>query len=995
MLRKLSIFLSLMILMAALLAIQAAAAPSEQPVVDDVAIENELTGTPDTVTVVNVNATDIIRVYSAISGGVPIGVTQATGPSAMVYVNQLGKGTGIVYVTITSTSLTESGRTAVPFIAEPKTVVVPGEILIHNSVGGSLDTVTVQHLVNGDIVRIYPNSVSTVTLGTAVSPGDDATVTAYVNQLGIAKGTVYVTVQSTDALESDRVPIEYETETSGGFVYVDKIEEVIKVQNRHYEESGGVQVDGTEDLVTVLDVAEGEIITIYKSSIGPEKWLPPLIVTAGDLDVDGNVTLPIPQLGEKAGKIYVTITRVGKAESKRAIVQYVAEDITATPVLADVTVTNEYNKADTVLIDNIAEGDTVKIYTTPVSLATIGSGTVGTGGSSVLISINANVLSATGGKIYITVTSPHKNESARLTMPYNSEDTNKALSAGKVTVTNNYGSSDSVVVSDLAPDDIINVYATLTGDTLIGTATAAVDTATIMLDAGILLKKSGNIYVTITTAVANESPRATVRYDAEPVTPALTKTEVAAITVTNNYSASDTVVVPGLQSGDTVRVFSASTGDNQIGIGVESGGSATASINAGVLSATGGTIYVSVTATNKNENPRVAVKYYNEEITGQPTNISVTNNYNTTDEIVVSEVPANAIVYIYAAAKGSTLLGSGPEDEGAFTLVLPDKKLSATGGKIYVSVKIPLANESPRTIFTYESERSIAPAADTVDVINNYYRTDAGGVQVLGTEDSVTVSELKANDIVRIYKASGGTTMLCAPIPVNDPGSVTIPISQLGSKPGKIYVTITQLKKTESVRVGVAFDSEPVTAVPAVNDVVIENNYAAEDIVTVKNLTSGQIVTIYTSATGTTILDTATAVDSEKIFTLDVGALAAVGGKLYITVKDEVKLESLRTAQVYTSETTATPKASNILVVNYPGAAFDTVTITGLIPGDTVRIYSLAIGGTLLSTATVTEKGATFTLDTNLNDIAGTIFVTVTSDNKAESKRVMIKYDAA
>ncbi len=62
-------------------------------------VVNSSIGTPDQVNVTGILSGDIIRVYTASSGGTPIGAGIASDVSTTVYINQLGTGSGTVYVT--------------------------------------------------------------------------------------------------------------------------------------------------------------------------------------------------------------------------------------------------------------------------------------------------------------------------------------------------------------------------------------------------------------------------------------------------------------------------------------------------------------------------------------------------------------------------------------------------------------------------------------------------------------------------------------------------------------------------------------------------------------------------------------------------------------------------------------------------------------------------------------------------------------------------------
>jgi hypothetical protein len=971
MLKKASFILSVIIVMALLFAVQALAAPTAAPDAASITISNKLTGIPDTVTVTGVDAGDIIRVYGVSTGGTPLGATVA-GAASTVYINQLGANGGSAYVSIQESGFEESTRTPKPFDAESRTDTPDvDDITIQNNVSGSPDVITVENVSGGDIVRVYQSSAGASVLAATVSGGSTATL--YVNQLGINGGTVYVSVQGENEIESARIQKSYDTETTSALGAA----AVTVVNNLYKETAPGVQDLASRDTATVTGAADGDIINIYKSVSGSEKWAGP-VTSAG-----GSDTVYISDLGKAAGKLFVTVTKPGKAESKRQSYAIPAETVTPPLTTGRVTVTNNYGVADDAIeVFNLVANDIIRIYATATAEAEIGSGTVAAGEDSVEITLNAVHLSASGGTIYITRTTTDANESTRLAKTYLKELTANPPSKANFTVTNSFGpDNDSLKAINLTVGDIIRIYGTAKGDTLIGSMTADAMTENIPLNPGALSYNGGTVYVSIATGTSAESARTAVTYGKE---------EVAArpadntITVANNYNTGDTVAVSGLTENDVIKVYAAAKGGLPVGTGTAGAdGTATATVDAGILKAAGGTLYVTVTTSVANESARTPKTYGEEPTTGAPSldNITVINRYGLPDDVTVSGLTDGDLVKIYTNPSAAAI-ATVTADAASETLEIPAGKLSAASGKLYVSVKSTGKNESPKAIKPYESEKTAAPINGTVTVQNNYE----------GTNDRVTVTGVAAGDIIKVYKAAGSTDMW-GTVPAADT-SVTIDIPQLGPKAGKIYVTITKSQKAESARTAVPYLSEPVTTMEGVK-ITVQNNFNTEDNVILEGLADGQIVTLYSSATGSAALGTVTATGETYTFVLDDGQLTAKGGKLYVTVKNPLELESVRTAVTYSSEITVAPKAGNILVVNHTGTQYDTVTVIGLTAGDTVTIYSQLTGGSVLASETVADRGTTIVLETNLNDVVRKIYVTVTSEGKAESTRTAVSYYAA
>lgn len=954
------------VVMAALFSLQALAAPPPGPDAGNITVTNNLTGVPDTVQVSGLNNGDIVKVYGTATGSAPLGVAVAGGGTATVYVNQLGANGGSVHVSVKAAGSEESARTPKAFDVENKTdTPAADDITIDNRAAGTPDVITVENVSAGDIVRVYQNASGASVIAVAVSGGDTAVV--YVNQLGINGGTVYISLQENNKTESARRPKSFDTELTAP-------PDAVTVENNIYDATDPT----TRDTVTITGAAAGDIINIYKAASGTEKWAGPVPASGG------SHTIFIDDLGKNAGKLFVTLTKPGKAESKRQSATIPPEPFTPALAAGRVTVTNNYGAADDkVEVFNLLENDVIKVYATDKAPAPIGTGTVAAGANSVEITLGSEHLSASGGTIYITRTTAGANESTRLAKKYDKETTAKPPPKANFTVTNNFGpANDFVEAKNLTAGDTVRVYGSAKGGEPIGYVEADAATEIIPLAAHSLSPSGGTVYISVATGSAAESARTPVSYGKEPVADRLSENS---ITVDNYYAAADAVSVSGLAANDVIKVYDAAKGGRCIGTGTaDAVGTATATIDAGILKAAGGTVYVTVTTSIANESARTPKQYDPEPTTDAPSpeNISVMNNYGMADVVIVSGLAASDKVKLFNSPTATAALAAVTADEASETIELPAGKLSANGGKLYVSVESANKNESPRSVKVYESEKTAPPPNGTVTVQNNYE----------GTDDLINVTGVQAGDVIKIYKAASGIDMWATTTAAGD--TVTIEVPQLGPAAGKIHVTITKENKAESKRAAVPYLSEPVTYMEGVT-ITIRNNYNSEDYVIVEGVADGQTVTLYTAAKGSGYLQSALMTGDTYTFALDDGILAAKGGKLYVSVKNPTALESTRKAVAYTSEITAAPKAGNVLVVNYPGTKYDTVTMIGLSAGDTVRIYRTANDPNPMAVETVDAKGTTIVLEADLLDAAGKIYVTVTNEGKLESPRTAVSYHAA
>ncbi|MFE5268447.1 hypothetical protein ACFQ8U_27560, partial [Bacillus mobilis] len=363
----------------------------------------------------------------------------------------------------------------------------------------------------------------------------------------------------------------------------------------------------------------------------------------------------------------------------------------------------------------------------------------------------ADLLKTTGGTVYVSVQGVNELESTRVAVKYESEVT-VAPAVDTVKVTNNKkGDADTITVSEVAEGDIVRVYDASTEGKELGNATVAKDAKEVTIEkADLLVATGGTVYVTVTKPSKDESKRVAVKYEAEPTTAAL---EAEKVTVANNKAGDeDTITVSELKTGDVVRVYEASKGGEAIATSKAVADKETEATikKADLLKTTGGTVYVSVQGVNELESTRVAVKY-ESEVTVAPAvdTVKVTNNKKgDADTITVSEVAEGDIVRVYDASTEGKELGNATVAKDAKEVTIEKADLLvATGGTVYVTVTKPSKDESKRVAVKYEAEPTTAALeAEKVTVANNK----------AGDEDTITVSELKTGDVVRVYEASKG-----------------------------------------------------------------------------------------------------------------------------------------------------------------------------------------------------------------------------------------------
>lgn len=943
-----------------------AEAVSNAPAKSDIIITNNPKGTSDTIYLQNLNIGDIVKVYSAATGGTLLAKATAISSDTTISLTQLGATSGTVYISVTSSTMNESARTEADYDAEAVTTApVAGNISITNNPAGTSDTISVSGLNTNDVVKVYNSSGALLGKATVTS---GTTVTITITQLGSAEGSLFVSLTSTGKVESARTEAAYSAEA----VSTAPDDKAIIVTNN---------AAPTSDTVYVSGLKASDIVTVYQTA---KKGTP--LGTATVAPGASYATVSITQLATGAGSVFVTVTSPKSLESSCTEASYSAEAISDAPSADKIIVTNNVTgTADTVYMTGLSEGDIVKVYDKAVQGTVLGSATVSSSTSSAgscSLTITVNQLGTDAGSVYVSITKKGKTESPVTQSKYIAETLSAAPSEDNIVVTNNAGTSDTVYVSGLSGGDIVNVYKNASKGTKLGTATVAASASAATVSITQLGSDAGDVFISVTKAGALESSLTKVSYSGESATTAL---DSDAVCVTNNYKSTDTVVVPGLSTGDVINVYDAAAGGSLLGTATVIAPSTTATVSISQLGSSSGSIYVTKTSKNLAESARTAVRYLAEPVSAAPGsgNVTILNNAGASDTITVIGLKAGDIVTVYKSSSESNTWGNATVTASSSSLTISVAQLGSAAGKVYISITSMDAAESSRSEVDYPSEtQSTSPSADNVTVNNNY-----------NIKSTVAVTGLSGSDIVNVYSASSGGTLLGTGTVSANGNSVVISLSGLNALGGKIYLTVTSTNCSESTRSAVTYSAQTVSTAPQAADVTIVNNAALSDTVTLKGLNIGTIVNVYDAASAGTLLGSATAASSASTV-VSIDQLGKGTGSVYVTLTTSGKTESARTQVTYAAESaSAVISAGNVTIVNYAGAA-DTISITGLSSGDVVRVYKDSSITEPLASSTASGNLSTTLTIQQLGVSSGSVYLTVTTSGKTESGRTAVTYVA-
>ncbi len=815
-----------------------------------------------------------------------------------------------------------SAPVTVAYAAETPDAPGAAAIAVVNAPGTTNDTVTVDQLTPGDRVLVYDfTGTNLIGQGTAGSA-----ILAIPVALADTAGQVQVSIVR-NGLESAKTPYDY-TAAAAPSVPAPPAADIAVENNA-----------GSDDRVVVQNVLSGDLVTVYAADgttiLGQEK-----ATANGPLTID--VTL-----GTASGEVQVALTR-GEAQSTKTTAPYTAEASSVpAPSAGSIDVDNNAGNADTVVVRNVQAGDIVTVYAS--NGTTILGQVTATANGSVTVNVT---LGTAAGDVLVAITRGGV-QSARTTVGYAAEASDvPAPPAADVTVDNDTGSTDSVIVKNVQIGDIVTVYAS-NGTTILGQETA---TANGDLTVNVTLSGAEDEVQVAITRGGVQSEKTTVGYT--PEASSVPAPPEAGIVVTNNTGSGDTVVVPNVQIGDIVTVYAAN--------GITILGQETATQN--------GPITISVTLNAASDLVQVAItrgavqsakttKEYAAEpssVPAPPANaITVTNNTGSSDTVIVSGMEIGDIVTVYAA-DGVTVIGQGTATEaGTLTIGVT---LNAGAGDVRVAVtRGTIQSAKTPKGYTAEPSNLPAPSAGDVTVVNN-----------LGAQDSVTIRSVQAGDTITVY-AANGTTVL-ARVTAETSGDLTIPVT-LPENSGTVNVTVSR-GGVESLPASPAYTAEPTAlAAPAAGSITVTNNTGSSDAVVLTGLQAGDTIIVY-AANGTTILDRITVGSDPASWTVPV-TLIPGGGSVQVSIL-RGGIESARTTIDYGAETSSVPAPAAVgITVTNNGGAGSSVIVSNVQPGDIVTVYA-ENGTTVIGRAQVQPGATSVAIPVVLDEAGGNVQVTLT-----------------
>ncbi|WP_214628422.1 choice-of-anchor L domain-containing protein [Paenibacillus agaridevorans] len=651
---------------------------------------------------------------------------------------------------------------------------------------------------------------------------------------------------------------------------------------------------GTAAEVTVANVPAGATVIVYDGNGVEIGRGTNSGVAAGSVTIEALTEMTI---GET---ISVSLHENNKSESAKVTVTPVFER-SAAPLAPNLSANAT---TDAVTVANVPAGTVVTVYDV-TSGNEIGTAT-NSGGSAATVTVTIASGLVNSQEVEVTLTEPRKLESTAtsVTAVYD------VTAAPQVSAITADGTGAEVTVANVPAGATVIVYDH--DGVEIGRATNnGSATANVTVEDLIELTIGEAITVTISETGKAESAATTV-------TPVFEQSAAPSALDSSANATTDQVTVPNVPAGAIVKVYDEATG-NEIGTATNNGaGSAQVVVTIAGGLTDGQEVEVSITGLRKLEStatPKTAVY----DVTAAPSASDITAD-GTAAEVTVANVPAGAKVIVYD--HNGDEIGRGTNSgatAGSVTIV--DLTQLAIGDTISVSLHENNKSESAKVTVTPVFERSAAPLAPNLSAN--------------ATTDAVTVANVPAGMVVKVYDVTSGNEIGTATNSGGSTATITVTIGSGLANSQEVEVTLTESRKLESTATSVTAVYD-VTAAPQASAITADGT-AAE--VTVANMPAGVTVIVYDSNGDEIGRGTNTGAAAGNVTIEDLTQLA-IGETISVSLHENNKSESAKVTVTPVFERSTAPTAQELAA----NATTDKVTVQNVPAGAIVQVYDVATG---------------------------------------------------
>ncbi|MHA7965096.1 choice-of-anchor L domain-containing protein [Paenibacillus sp. CAU 1782] len=762
------------------------------------------------------------------------------------------------------------------------------------SANATTETVTVQNVPPGGTIEVYDENDELI--GTATNTGETEGQVEVLIPGGLGdKQPIKVVQRETGKPASQPVNLtaEYDPSTAPA--------------------AENIAANATTGIITLKNVPVSVLVSVYGHN--GNEWV--LITSGTNTEGQDEFHLPVPGGLAPGQQLQVSLTEPNKAESPFAEVTAVYDP--TEPLQSDQTSASATTGELTV--KGVPAGATVYVY----------DGAGGVLGTSTNTEENpaSLVIPVDGGleenqTIYVSITEVKKSESDKITV-----QAVKELSAtlDSSTIAAN-ATTNEVILTDIPLGALITV--TNKQGEIIGSAIQndpSTGTLKVAIPGG--LQHQQEIFIAITEDRKLESGTVSVIASKE-TTAAPDEGSVLANATTGE------VTVRQVPAGATVNVYD-STG-KPIGQKVSNGsiaGEVIIAIETGLVA--GEQVKITITETDKLESSDVTVTAAKDPSAVPSRNDVLANATN--DIVTVRNVVPGAVISVFDADTGE-VIGTA-SNEGVIL------------GEVRVAVEVVLKNGQELNVTVTEPKKSESGAVKVTAVADPSYAPAEGSILADATTKGVTVKQVPAGAVVRVYDAQDALIGTAS----NDTGAtatVTVSIEGELNDNQSIKVTLTEVRKQESQPASATAQKQPTASLEESD--VLANATTSE--ATIQRVPANATVRVYTSEG--VLIGTGTNEGAEPAAVIiETDVELQDGQSLQVTVTEFRKRESAAVTVIALLEPSSAPSIE--------GATADVNTRT-------VKVPSVPVGATV---TVYDEKGQVIGHAVNETNIEGTVELTV------------------
>lgn len=834
-------------------------------------------GVPSEIQVEGLFAKEIVTVYDSEEATKPIAqmTAKANGVLTIPYTGELGAS---VWVSRTTPAKTESARQAAPVVRFAQSEPLDAQYITIFNHTGSSDTVQIrQDLAQGDIVRIYQAVEQTIG-NTVQSVQGDLLAQVTVKTAGqlecklkeqLRGDALFVTRTTYGRTESDVASVSIPMEQTSNPIQASQV-----TVDNYVQQSDRVSVRNLEpyDRIFVYDTDQSQ-------SAGH-------LLGSGTANKDGTVTIALkdPLVTEE---IYIARASKNANESTRTAVAVPREEETPELERDQIRVFNNVGKADSIVIKNLQQGTTVRVFAQQHDNVgrEIGSATAKSEGE--LTILLKEQLS--GDAIYLSARLFGKRETDPIMAFVPREEISEPLKEEQIIVENYVGAPSLVEVKDLAVKDIVKVFQSNGRE--IGRAAANKDgVALIYLKDGLVAGDDLYISVTGENKIQSAQTKKVV-----PAVPKAAKLNEHFIVIYNNAGMPDRIVVQNVFPKEVVRIYKnerTTVGDAIVDVP----GQVLETVSAKVYGdlnivlkdpLTDDSVWVSLTAYGKPESTKVQKAVPPERKSDEPLikTMKIHNNAGLSDVIELWGLSERDQIKVYNDEM-QLLASAVAKKDGAVKITLKEQLPEPEGDEpsyVYVTLSeynkqesAAVSIEIPRERITFWNPKSQSIEADERDILQKLEQVILLQNNVV-IADSVSVKSVRYNSTVRVYRAEDAPeSAAVGSATAKQYGVLTVQLKEQVAGGETLWIAKADYGAKESVRVPVRMPQEAMSASLAGSEgtVYLYNYDGIPDRIEAEGLSEKDMLRIYDSNEG----------DAQLIGT----ATAGKNGMIALTLKQQL-----------------------------------------------------------------------------------------------------------